>query len=574
MLVFPSGNFPTRFVPAALLLSIAGVLFTPHGAHASSVSEVPARGLVLPTDIAPYGKDSYVVADAALQRIFVVANDGETTLLAGGGEPNALGSVPGAFANGQGKAARFHAPQGVVADAAGNVYVADTGNHCVRKITAAGMVSTLAGNPAREGFQDGTAGTATFRAPRGIALDANGGLLVADSLVGIRRISHTGKVLTLPFPVNSPLDITILTGENGRPIYVVSDIAGLLLVTAEGVFARYALDNVQVKNGRGTAGGTSIGHPYALAGYGSHRVVYTDRFSDVVRIIDIDSNDVRAIRPSSGTPKELSQPIGIGLRQDRSSVAIVDAGIRKLVVLRLDPDRGPFSPAAAQAFPPPPDPKKKRVALVGNSTVWWATDWPTSIEGRAEMILNARPRARPFEVLPVGSPAANVKAQLSYVGEFCEAHMADVVALSLNSAVVHDSYSFAGAVSSPAAVATWAPPLHSAVERVAARCRAAGVSFVVVINPLSNEVSSNEDSLRRLLANDLSTDPDAHASFLAALSGLPVVDLWPAFAAAEAAADGDHPGLYMVSDAHLSPAGRAVFATAFAEAIERLETGA
>ena len=572
--MFPTGAVPTRLTPAALLLVVAGTLFTPHGANASSVSEVPARGLVLPTDLAPYGTESYVVADAALQRIFVVASDGKTTLLAGGGQPNALGSARGAFANGQGNAARFNAPQGIVADAAGNVYVSDTGNHCVRKITSAGMVSTLAGDPTHAGSRDGTAGAATFRAPRGIALDLNGDLLVADSLVGVRRISRSGNVRTLPFPVNSPLDVTILVATNGRPIYVVSDINGLLVVTAEGVFARYALDNVQVKNGRGTAGGTPIGHPYSLAAYGSHRVVYTDRFTDVVRIIDIDSNYVHALRPSSGTPKELDQPLGIHLRQDRSSVAIVDAGLRKLVVLHLDPDRGPFSPAAAQAFPPPPDPKKKRVALVGNSTVWWATDWPTSIEGRAETILNARPRARPFEVLPIGSPAAKVNAQLSYVGEFCEAHTADVVALSLNSAIVHDSYSVAYPVSSPAAVATWAPQLRAAVERVATRCRAAGVPFFIVINPLLNEVSSNEDSLRRLLANDLATDPNAHASFLAALRGLPVVDLWPAFAAAEAAAHGDHPGLYMVSDGHLSSAGRAVFGAAFAEAIERLETGA
>jgi lysophospholipase L1-like esterase len=99
------------------------------------------------------------------------------------------------------------------------------------------------------------------------------------------------------------------------------------------------------------------------------------------------------------------------------------------------------------------------------------------------------------------------------------------------------------------------------------------VRFVVVVNPLSNEVSSNEDGLRRLLADDLTTDPDAHESYLAALRGLPVIDLWPAFAAAEAANGGNHPALYLTSDAHLSATGRSVFGTAFAEAVERLNNG-
>jgi len=556
------------------MLCMAGALSLPHGADASVAPETAARSLVLPTDIAPYGKDSFVVADAALQRVFVVARNGTMTVLAGSGRPNALGTVAGGFADGKGSVARFNAPQGIVADASRNVFVADTGNHCIRKITPGGTVSTLAGDPEHEGFRDGPAAVATFRSPRGIALDLNGDVLVADSLVGIRRISGAGNVQTLPFPVNTAFDITVLRDVNGLPIYVASDISGLLVVSSIGVFARYSLDNVQGKNSRGVAGGIPIGHPYSLAGYGSHRVVYTDRFTDVLRVIDIDSNYVRSLKPSpDDAPKGMSQPLGIHVGQDRTSVAIVDAGTRRVVVLHLDPDRGPFSPAAAQAFPPLPDPAKRRVALVGNSMVWWATDWTTSIEGRAEKILNARPRTRSVEVLPVNSNASTATAQLSYVGEFCEAHMADVVALNLNSAVIHDSYSFVGPVSSPGAVATWAAPLRAAVEQVAATCDRAGVKFVVVISPLVNEVSPNEDAIRRLLENDLTTDPEAHATYLNVLRGLPVVDLWPAFAAAEAADGGDHSALYLLADAHLSAAGRDVFATAFAAAIENLEAG-
>jgi len=60
-------------------------------------------------------------------------------------------------------------------------------------------------------------------------------------------------------------------------------------------------------------------------------------------------------------------------------------------------------------------------------------------------------------------------------------------------------------------------------------------------------------------------EPDAHATYLAALRGFPVIDLWPAFLSAEAANGGDHPPLYLTADAHLSAAGRTVFATAFAD---------
>lgn len=537
-------------------------------ARASSIFEKAVAGLVLPTAVTPYGKDRYVLADAALQRIFVLAPDGTTRVLAGGGAPNALGSAPGGYADGNGERARFNAPQGVVADAMGNVYVSDTGNHCVRKITRDGTVSTLAGNPMHEGSRDGTRRSATLYAPRGIAFDLNGDLLVADG-VGVRRISQSGEVRTLPFPVNTPFDVTLLNGEGGVRRYVVSDLDGLLVVAPNGVFARYASEP-GTKNSWRTIGGVSIGHPYALAGYGSHRVAYTDRYTNIIRVIDIDIGYVESISGAADVAVALSEPLGVRLLPDSADIVIVDAGRRRLRILRLGNDRAPFSPSAGRAFPPAPKPTTERITLIGNSMVWWATDWPGSIEGQAERILNAASDARPVEVLPISSPASSAAAQLSYAGEFCEAHLADIVALNLNSGVVRDSYSFSGPVSSPAAIAAWAAQLRAAVAQVATTCRAAGVRFVVVINPLSDEVSSNEDALRRLLANDLTTDSGVHARFLEALHGLPVIDLWPAFMAAEAANGGDHPALYLTADAHLSAAGRYVFAAAFADAIEHL----
>jgi hypothetical protein len=559
-------------MPASIILWLSLALCQ-QTAAASSISEVASNGLVLPTAVAPYGNDQYVVADAALQRIFIVANGGATRVLAGGGKPNALGTVGGAFADGLGPRARFNAPQGIATDAGGNVYVADTDNHCIRKITADGNVSTLAGDPALEADHDGRGRAATFYEPRGITVDVNGDLLVADG-IGVRRVSQSGDVHTLPLPVNTPLDVTFLIDENQALTYVISDINGLLFARSDRLLGRYTVDNVQIKNSWNTIGAESIGHPYSVAGYGSHSVVYTDRFTNIVRVIDIDTGYVRPVLPSATIAAQVSEPLGIRMLPDRGSVAIIDAARRRLSVVQLDADRGPFAPNAARAFPPPPSSAEKRIALIGNSMVWWATDWPSSIEGQAEVILNAPPHGRQVEVLPIASPSAGLAAQLSYVGEFCAAHMADVAALNLNSGVVRDSYSFHGPISSQAAMATWVAPLRAAIAPIAEACRNSGVRFVVVINPLSDEASSSEDGLRRLLANELTTDPDAHATYLAALRGFPIIDLWPAFLTAEAANGGDHPALYLTADNHLSAAGRTVFATAFAEAIERIEEGA
>jgi len=89
------------------------------------------------------------------------------------------GNNTGGFVNGTGTAASFNSPQGIAADAAGNLYVSDSFNHVIRKITAAGVVSTYAGT-GELGFSGGTNATAKFYSPQGVAIDASGNLYVAD----------------------------------------------------------------------------------------------------------------------------------------------------------------------------------------------------------------------------------------------------------------------------------------------------------------------------------------------------------------------------------------------------------
>lgn len=94
--------------------------------------------------------------------------------------------------------ARFNQPWGIARDAAGNLYVTDTGNHTVRKITSAGVVTTLAGAAANPGDTDGNGIHAQFNFPRGIAIDSTANLYIADSNNNtIRKLSASGDVITL-----------------------------------------------------------------------------------------------------------------------------------------------------------------------------------------------------------------------------------------------------------------------------------------------------------------------------------------------------------------------------------------
>ena len=83
-------------------------------------------------------------------------------------------------ADGTGAAASFAYPAGVAVDAAGTVYVADQSNSTIRKITAAGVVTSLAGTAPSTGSADGTGATARFNNPGGVAVDAAGAVYVAD----------------------------------------------------------------------------------------------------------------------------------------------------------------------------------------------------------------------------------------------------------------------------------------------------------------------------------------------------------------------------------------------------------
>jgi streptogramin lyase len=107
-----------------------------------------------------------------------------------------------------GPAASLLNPEGIAVDTGGNVYVADTGNHTIRKITPEGIVSTLAGSAGQSGTANGAGDVARFNQPTGVAVDASGNVFVADmNNHAIRKITPSGDVTTLAGSIGNPGDL-------------------------------------------------------------------------------------------------------------------------------------------------------------------------------------------------------------------------------------------------------------------------------------------------------------------------------------------------------------------------------
>ncbi|MDB4921260.1 MBG domain-containing protein [Mucilaginibacter sp.] len=178
------GNVIRKITPTAVVTTFAG-----SGAAGSADGTGIAATFKNPYNIAIDVSGNLYVADNGNNKIRKVTPEGIVSTLAG----NGMGGAD----NGTGAAATFLTPRGVVADAAGNVYVGDSGNNLIRKITAAGVVTTFAGS-GTAGSANGTGTAASFYNPMGLAIDKAGNIYVADSFGGsIRKITPGGVVTTV-----------------------------------------------------------------------------------------------------------------------------------------------------------------------------------------------------------------------------------------------------------------------------------------------------------------------------------------------------------------------------------------
>lgn len=143
--------------------------------------------------------DPYGLAAAPDGRLFIADGgvNNSIRVLEPSGQVRTLAGKEEGFTDAPGSQARFNTPSGLALDAAGNLYIADTGNHAIRKLSPQGQVTTLAGDGA-PGWRDGPGSQARFNAPLAVAVDAQGRVFVADTHNDrIRMITPDGQVTTL-----------------------------------------------------------------------------------------------------------------------------------------------------------------------------------------------------------------------------------------------------------------------------------------------------------------------------------------------------------------------------------------
>lgn len=208
------------------------------------------------------------------------------------GSPGGAGSI-----DGTGTAARFNAPRAVAVDPFGNVYVADTSNHVVRKVTPAGLVTTFAGFPGLSGSADGQGSTARFNLLSGIATDSAGNVYVSDSGNNkIRKITPDGTVSTLAgtgavgaadgvaasATFNFPDGIAV---DSGGAIYVVDNGNHKLRKIAGGTVSTLA-GSGSAGSANGTGAAASFNFPVGVAVDGSGNIYVADTSNHTIRKVD------------------------------------------------------------------------------------------------------------------------------------------------------------------------------------------------------------------------------------------------------------------------------------------------
>jgi sugar lactone lactonase YvrE len=192
----------TRISPAGLLVDPAGTVYVLQAGNRGTLNKISATGGLtnwlgdsavfdFPTGLAMDSEGAIYLSESAKHTIHKISKTGVVTLFAGA-------SGMSGSADGQGSAARFNFPTGLAVDRLDSLYVADTSNGTIRKITPTGDVTTLAGTPGMFGKVDGVGAAARFSDPRGLAVDDAGNVLVVDSgNHAVRKVAPDGAVSTL-----------------------------------------------------------------------------------------------------------------------------------------------------------------------------------------------------------------------------------------------------------------------------------------------------------------------------------------------------------------------------------------
>ena len=280
------------------------------GYWASNDGRGPGARFQNPTGVAVDATGTLYVADRDNHTIRKITPDGRVSTLAGRADS------PGS-ADGAGRNARFNKPTGIAVDAAGNVYVADCLNHTIRKITPAGVVSTLAGKAGSNGTETNT----RFSSPEGVAVDAAGTLYVVDNYTHtIHTVSASGIIKPLAGLTGSAgrADGIGTAARFNKPTAVAVDATGNAYVTDdENRAIRKITPNGVVTTLAGTAVWSRKSKPDSVFRFYSPAGIAVDA-SGTVFVADAGLNVIYRVSPTgvamvlAGTPGTKGSTDGLG----------------------------------------------------------------------------------------------------------------------------------------------------------------------------------------------------------------------------------------------------------------------
>ncbi len=330
-----TGNQRVRRINGAgIITTIAG-----NGAVGFRGDNGPGTSALLnsPQSVAVDSAGNVYIADTENQRIRKVNSQGIITTVAG--------SDPGAGDGGPAVSAHLFQPSGAALDPAGNLYIADTSNHRIRKVTPQGIITTIAGNgTAGYSGDGGSAIAAQLNGPAGLALDASGALYIAD--VGnnvIRKISSgsittvvgTGKADTTgdggPANLATLFNPSAVAFDRQGNLYIADSGNNRIRVVSGGIIRNFAGDLVGFPGfagDNGPAAAASFNYPIALAFDDLGNLYVSDYFNNRIRKITVGGTTITTfagtgVAGSAGdggpaSQAQLSLPAGLTFDSNRT----------------------------------------------------------------------------------------------------------------------------------------------------------------------------------------------------------------------------------------------------------------
>ena len=301
-------NTIRKITPFGVVTTIAGLAGTSGSANGTG----NAARFDYPVGVAVDKNGNLFVTDNFSHLVRKITPDGTVTTFAG------AAGINGA-ANGTGAAARFNGPWGIAFDTAGNLYVSDADGHAIRKITPDAVVTTLAGVPGVPGTTDGLGTVAQFNGPGGLAVDSTGNVYVSDdSNHRIRKITPAGIVSTLAGPTGAPVtgdaDGPASSARFNLPRGIALDGAGNLYVTdiknaiirkisAAGVVSTLAGLSGTIGSADGLGSAVRFNSPQGIAVDARGNLYVADTLNHTVRM---------SVFPPDIAPQPISQVVSPG----------------------------------------------------------------------------------------------------------------------------------------------------------------------------------------------------------------------------------------------------------------------